>query len=174
MRNKIIIKILDNEIWLYKNNILYKEKTNEIMNNNFITNYKELTKELKKTIDKYKLSNLIIQNKINILINKLYCETNLYILKVVLYNLGFSNYKLIYEEDLYKDLNDKVLCIWKNNGIYFKNNTCYYIDINNKEAIKKIEKHTLLITSNKDIISSFSNNIIVYENLYDPIFKLVD
>jgi len=174
MKNKIIIKILDNEIWLYKNNILYKEKTNELMNNNFITNYKTLTKSLKKTIDKYKLSNLVIQNKINVLINKLYSETNLYILKVVLYNLGFSNYKLIYEEDLYKNLNNNVLCIWNSNGIYLKNNTCYYIDINNKEDVKQIEKNTLLITSNKDIINKLPNHLLVYENIYDPIFKLLE
>jgi len=106
---KILIKILDNEIWLYKNNKLYKEKTNEIIKDNFITRYKTLEKELKSIIDKYKLSGLVIQNILNILINKLYSETNLYILKTVLYNLGFSNYKLIYEEDLYKDLYKNIL-----------------------------------------------------------------
>lgn len=163
---------MDREIWLYKNNILYKEKTNEIMNNNFITNHKELTKSLKNTINKYKLSNMIIQNKIYIIINKLYCETNLYILKVVLYNLGFSNYKLIYEEDLYKNMNDKVLSTWKDNGIYLKNNVCYYIDIKNKQDLKLIEKDTLLITSNKDIINKINKNILLYENTTDPIFKL--
>ena len=72
IKNKIIIKILEDEIWLYKNNILYKEKTNKILENNFITNYKELTESLKNTINKYKLSNMFIQNKIYILINKLY------------------------------------------------------------------------------------------------------
>ena len=41
------------------------------MKNNFITNYKELTNRLKDMINKYKLSNMIIQNKLYILINKL-------------------------------------------------------------------------------------------------------
>jgi len=63
IKSKILIKILDNEIWLYKNNKLYKEKTNDIIENNFITNYKTLEKELKETINKYKLSNL--EYKIN-------------------------------------------------------------------------------------------------------------
>ena len=48
IKSKILIKILDNEIWLYKNNKLYKEKTNDMIENNFITNYKTLEKELKK------------------------------------------------------------------------------------------------------------------------------
>lgn len=166
------MKLLDNEIWLYKNNTLYKEKTEEILKNNFITNYKELTNKLKETINKYNLSNLVIQNKIYILINKLYCETNLYILKVVLYNLGFSNYKLIYEEDLYKDIFDNVLSIWKDNGIYLKNNTSYYFDIRNKKDISLINKNTLLITSNKDILNKINKDITLYENTQDPIFKL--
>ena len=143
------------------------------MNNNFITNSKELLKSLKNTINKYKLSNMLIQNKIYILINKLYCETNLYILKLTLFNIGFTNYKLIYEEDLYKDINNKVLSIWNTNGIYFKNNTCYYIDINNKQTLNHIEKNTILITNNKDIIKKLRKDIILYENTIDPIFKLV-
>ena len=64
MNNKIYIKILDNEIWISKNNKLYKEKTNTILENNFITNYKVLETNLKQIINKYKLTNLIIQNKI--------------------------------------------------------------------------------------------------------------
>ena len=166
--------MLDNEILIYKNNKLYKEKTKEIINNNFITNYKILTEYLKKTIDKYKLSNLIIQNKIYILINKLYCETNLYILKTIMYNLGFSNYKIIYEEDLYKNLYKNILSIWYSNGVYIKDNIEYYIDINNKLDIKKITNNTLLITSNKDIINKFTKDLIIYENTYDPIFKLIE
>jgi len=166
--------LLDNEILIYKNNKLYKEKTKEIINNNFITNYKILTEYLKKTIDKYKLSNLIIQNKIYILINKLYCETNLYILKTIMYNLGFSNYKIIYEEDLYKNLYKNILSIWYSNGVYIKDNIEYYIDINNKLDIKKITNNTLLITSNKDIINKFTKDLIIYENTYDPIFKLIE
>ena len=47
-----VFSIVNILIWLYKNNILYKEKTKEIMNNNFITNYKELTSCLKDTINK--------------------------------------------------------------------------------------------------------------------------
>lgn len=174
IKNKIIIKILEDEIWLYKNNILYKEKTNKILENNFITNYKELTESLKKTINKYKLSNMFIQNKIYILINKLYCETNLYILKFVLYNLGFSNYKLIYEEELYKDLHNSILSMWKDTGIYFKDNTSYYIDLKNKKDIKTIKENTLLITSNKEIKNKLNKDLLIYENTYDPIFKMID
>ena len=73
IKNHIYIKILDNEIWLYNKNNLYKEKTNNIMKNNFIINYKVLEDSLKRILTKYKLINLIIQNKIYILINKLYC-----------------------------------------------------------------------------------------------------
>ena len=72
IKNHIYIKILDNEIWLYNKNNLYKEKTNNIMKNNFIINYKELEDSLKRILTKYKLINLIIQNKIYFLINKLY------------------------------------------------------------------------------------------------------
>jgi len=144
------------------------------MKENFITNYKELNNKLKSTINKYKLSNMVIQNKIYILINKLYCETNLYIIKIVLYNLGFSNYKIIYEEELYSDMNNNVLSIWKDNGIYLKNNICYYIDVNKKEDLKNIEKDTLLITSNKNILDKLRLDILIYENTTDPIFKLAN
>ena len=142
------------------------------MHNNFITNYKTLTYSLKNAINKYKLSNMVIQNKIYILINKLYCETNLYILKVVLYNLGFSNYKLVYEEDLYKNIHNNILSIWKNNGIYIKNNMSYYININNKKDLNLINKDTLLITSNKEVIKKLKKDVLIYENTIDPIFKL--
>ena len=117
---------------------------------------------------------MVIQNKIYILINKLYCETNLYIIKIVLYNLGFSNYKIIYEEELYNDMNNNILSIWKDNGIYLKNNICYYIDINKKETLKNIEKDTLLITSNKNIVDKLRKDILIYENTTDPIFKLAN
>lgn len=117
---------------------------------------------------------MFIQNKIYILINKLYCETNLYILKLTLYNLGFSNYKLIYEEDLLKDLHNPILSIWNKTGIYLKDNISHYIDIKNKQHIKLIENNTLLITSNKDIIPNLPKNILIYENTTDPIFKMIE
>ena len=174
MNNKIYIKILDNEIWISKNNKLYKEKTNTILENNFITNYKVLETNLKQIINKYKLTNLIIQNKIYIIINKLYCETNLFILKTIMYNLGLSNYKLLYEEDLYKDLYPNILSIWKTNGIYIYNNVENYIDINNKNDIKKISTNTLLITSNKDALNILNKDLILYENDTNPIFDMIN
>lgn len=174
MNNKIYIKILDNEIWISKNNKLYKEKTNTILENNFITNYKVLETNLKQIINKYKLTNLIIQNKIYIIINKLYCETNLFILKTIMYNLGLSNYKLLYEEDLYKDIYPNILSIWKTNGIYIYNNVEKYIDINNKNDIKKISTNTLLITSNKDILNTLKKDLILYENDTNPIFDMIN
>ena len=174
MNNKIYIKILDNEIWISKNNKLYKEKTNTILENNFITNYKVLETNLKQIINKYKLTNLIIQNKIYIIINKLYCETNLFILKTIMYNLGLSNYKLLYEEDLYKDTYPNVLSIWKTNGIYIYNNVENYIDINNKNDIKKISTNTLLITSNKDVLNILNKDLILYENDTNPIFDMIN
>lgn len=174
MNNKIYIKILDNEIWISKNNKLYKEKTNTILENNFITNYKVLESNLKQIINKYKLTNLIIQNKIYIIINKLYCETNLFILKTIMYNLGLSNYKLLYEEDLYKDIYPNILSIWITNGIYIYNNVENYIDINNKNDIKKISTNTLLITSNKDILNILNKDLILYENDINPIFDMIN
>lgn len=174
MNNKIYIKILDNEIWVSKNNKLYKEKTNTILENNFITNYKVLEINLKQIINKYKLTNLIIQNKIYIIINKLYCETNLFILKTIMYNLGLSNYKLLYEEDLYKDIYPNILSIWKTNGIYIYNNVENYIDINNKNDIKKISTNTLLITSNKDVLNILNKDLILYENDTNPIFDMIN
>ena len=174
MNNKIYIKILDNEIWISKNNKLYKEKTNTILENNFITNYKVLETSLKQIINKYKLTNLIIQNKIYIIINKLYCETNLFILKTIMYNLGLSNYKLLYEEDLYKDIYPNILSIWITNGIYIYNNVENYIDINNKNDIKKIITNTLLITSNKDVLNILNKDLILYENDTNPIFDMIN
>ena len=174
MNNKIYIKILDNEIWISKNNKLYKEKTNTILENNFITNYKVLEINLKQIINKYKLTNIIIQNKIYIIINKLYCETNLFILKTIMYNLGLSNYKLLYEEDLYKDIYPNVLSIWITNGIYIYNNVENYIDINNKNDIKKISTNTLLITSNKDVLNILNKDLILYENDTNPIFDMIN
>lgn len=174
MNNKIYIKILDNEIWISKNNKLYKEKINTILENNFITNYKVLETNLKQIINKYKLTNLIIQNKIYIIINKLYCETNLFILKTIMYNLGLSNYKLLYEEDLYKDIYPNILSIWKTNGIYIYNNVENYIDINNKNDIKKISTNTLLITSNKDVLNILNKDLILYENDTNPIFDMIN
>ena len=174
MNNKIYIKILDNEIWISKNNKIYKEKTDTILENNFITNYKTLETNLKQILNKYKLTNLIIQNKIYIIINKLYCETNLFILKTVMYNLGLSNYKLLYEEDLYKDIYPNILSIWKTNGIYIYNNVENYIDINNKNDIKKISTNTLLITSNKDVLNILNKDLILYENDTNPIFDMIN
>lgn len=174
MNNKIYIKILDNEIWISKNNKLYKEKTNTILENNFITNYKVLETNLKQIINKYKLTNLIIQNKIYIIINKLYCETNLFILKTIMYNLGLSNYKLLYEEDLYKDIYPNILSIWITNGIYIYNNVENYIDINNKNDIKKISTNTLIITSNKDVLNILNKDLILYENDTNPIFDMIN
>lgn len=174
IKSKILIKILDDEIWLYKNNKIYKEKINEVMRDNFIINYKILEKELKKIIDKYKLSGLVIQNKLNILINKLYCETNLYVLKTILYNLGFSNYKLIYEEDLYKDLYKNILCVWNYNGVYIENDKETYINLYKKEDIKKIKQNTLVITHNKYIIKRINKGIITYEESEIPIFKMIN
>ena len=174
MNNKIYIKILDNEIWISKNNKLYKEKTNTILENNFITNYKVLETNLKQIINKYKLTNLIIQNKIYIIINKLYCETNLFILKTIMYSLGLSNYKLLYEEDLYKDIYPNILSIWKTKGIYIYNNVENYIDINNKNDIKKISTNTLLITSNKDVLNILNKDLILYENDTNPIFDMIN
>lgn len=174
MNNKIYIKILDNEIWISKNNKLYKEKTNTILENNFITNYKVLETNLKQIINKYKLTNLIIQNKIYIIINKLYCETNLFIIKTIMYNLGLSNYKLLYEEDLYKDIYPNILSIWITNGIYIYKNVENYIDINNKNDIKKISTNTLLITSNKDILNILNKDLILYENDTNPIFDMIN
>ena len=166
--------MLDNEIILSKNNKIFIEKTDNIMENNFIKNYKQLEVHLKRVINKYKLSNNFIQNKIYILINKLYCETNLYVLKTIMYNLGFSNYKLIYEENLYKDLYPNILSIWNTNGIYIKNNVEYYIDINNKNDLKRLLPNTLLITANKDTINKINKDIIQYEHTDYPVFKMIN
>ena len=89
-----------------------------------------------------------------------------------MYNLGFSNYKLIYEEDIYKNIFPNILSIWNNNGI--KNNVEYYIDINNKNDLKKIIPNTLLITSNKNIINTINKDILQYEYDYYPIFKMIE
>lgn len=173
IKNHIYIKILDSEIWLYNKNNLYKEKTNNIMKNNFIINYKELEDSLKRILTKYKLINLIIQNKIYILINKLYCETNLFVIKNIMYNLGLSNYKIIYEEDLYKDLYSNILSIWNTNGVYLNNNVENYIDINNKNDLKLISDNTLLITNNKNILNKINKEILLYENDTNPIFEMI-
>lgn len=174
IKNHIYIKILDNEIWLYNKNNLYKEKTNNIMKNNFIINYKVLEDSLKRILTKYKLINLIIQNKIYILINKLYCETNLFVIKNIMYNLGLSNYKIIYEEDLYKDLYSNILSIWNTNGVYLNNNVENYIDINNKNDLKLINDNTLLITNNKNILNKINKEILLYENDTNPIFEMIN
>ena len=168
------LKILDKEVWLFKNNKVYIEKSNRIMDNNFIVNYKELENIFKTIIKKYKLNSTIFQNKIIILINKLYCETNIFVIKQIMYNLGYNNYSFIYEEDLYKDLYTNIISIWKDNGIYIKNNVESYIDINNKNDIKKIKSNTLLITSNKEIIDRLNKDIIIYEETDYPIFKMIN
>ena len=98
----------------------------------------------------------------------------MFILKTIMYNLGFSNYKLIYEEDLYKNIYPNILSIWNDNGIYIKNNVEKYIDINNKDDIKKISTNTLLITSNKNVYKKINKDLILYEFTEYPIFKLLD
>ena len=135
-----IIKILDNEIWVYKNKELDKIKSNE-------------------------------------LINKLYCETNIFIIKNVLYNLGLNNYKFIYEEDYYINLNGSILSIWNTIGIFIKDNKEYYIDLINKINIDKIKDTKLLITLNKEIIKDIldiNKDIVIYENTKDSIFSMID
>ena len=91
-----------------------------------------------------------------------------------MYNLGLSNYKLLYEEDLYKDIYPNILSIWITNGIYIYNNVENYIDINNKNDIKKISTNTLLITSNKDILNILNKDLILYENDTNPIFDMIN
>ena len=91
-----------------------------------------------------------------------------------MYNLGLSNYKLLYEEDLYKDIYPNILSIWKTNGIYIYNNVENYIDINNKNDIKKISTNTLLITSNKDVLNILNKDLILYENDTNPIFDMIN
>lgn len=174
IKNKIILKLLDNEILLYKNKKIYKIKTEQYIKNNYIFNYKILLNTLKKVITKYKLSNIFIQNKLLILINKLYCETNYLVLKIVMNELGFSNYKLIYEEDLYKNMYPSILSLWNDKGIYLNNDVEKYIDINNKKDIRMLTTDTLLITNNKNIISKLNKDIIIYEDTDYPIFKLLE
>lgn len=174
IKNKIILKLLDNEILLYKNKKIYKIKTEQYIKNNYIFNYKILLNTLKKVITKYKLSNIFIQNKLLILINKLYCETNYLVLKIVMNELGFSNYKLIYEEDLYKNMYPSILSLWNDKGIYLNNDVEKYIDINNKKNIRMLTTNTLLITNNKNVISKLNKDIIIYEDTDYPIFKLLE
>ena len=172
MKKTILIKILNNEIWIFKNNELLIEKTQTIINNNFITNYETLTKSLKKIINKHKILNNIIQNNIYIIINKLYCETNLFIIKHVMYNLGIVNYKLIYEEDIYKEYNKSILSYWKDCGIYIDNEKEIYIDYktNLNDLLKE---NTLVITADKDIITRINKKILIYENTICTIFSIL-
>lgn len=174
IKNKIILKLLDNEILLYKNKKIYKIKTEQYIKNNYIFNYKILLNTLKKVITKYKLSNIFIQNKLLILINKLYCETNYLVLKIIMNELGFSNYKLIYEEDLYKNMYPSILSLWNDKGIYLNNDVEKYIDINNKTDVRMVTADTLLITNNKNVISKLNKDIIIYEDTDYPIFKLLE
>ena len=172
MKSTILIKFLDEEIWLYKKNELIKEATEKIISNNFITNNKSLEKSLKIIFNKHKILNSIIQNNIYILINKLYCETNKYIIKNVMYNLGISNYKLIYEEDLYNEYNTNILSYWNNNGIYINNNREFYIDY--KTNLSNIlEDGALVITANREILSYINKKIIVYEDTICPVFNII-
>lgn len=173
--NKIIIKILDSEIWIYKDNKLIKNKTTLVMKDNFIVNNTNLYKQLKKILNNLKLKNKIFQNKYIILINKLYCETNLSVLKDIMYNLGITNYSFKYEEDLYSNLFDNVLCIWNDNGVYKQNNYEIFININDLKNINFPKEKVFLITSNSKIINDIKKilpNIIVYENTIDSIFKI--
>lgn len=142
------------------------------MKNNFITNYKTLYKRLQKIIIKHKITNVIFQNEINIVINKLYCETNIFILKNVMYNLSITNYKIIYEEDYYKNINNKILCMWDNIGIYIDNNNENFVDY--KTNINElIDDNTLVITTNKSIIEKINKKILLYENTKCPVFNMI-
>ncbi len=171
---KLIIKLLDNEIWIYKNSKILKSKAPKIMNDNFIINDKVLANSLKEILNSKKIKNKIIQNKIYILINKLYCETNLSIIKDIMYNLGFFKYEFIYEEDLYANLSKNIISIWINNGIYLNKEKEQFIT---KEEInqKNFNEKTLLITSNSNLLKNiaYKSNIIIYENTYDPIFSML-
>ena len=174
IKNKIILKLLDNEMLLSKNKKIYKIRTEQYIKNNYIFNYKILLNTLKKVITEYKLSNIFIQNKLLILINKLYCETNYLVLKIIMNELGFSNYKLIYEEDLYKNMYPSILSLWNDKGIYLNNDVEKYIDMNNKTAVRMVTADTLLITNNKNVISKLNKDIIIYEDIDYPIFKLLE
>ena len=173
--NKIIMKLLDSEIWIYNHKLLIKNNTKTILKNNFIINNKTLQEELKKIITKHKLKNTILQNKIIILINKLYCETNISIIKDIMYNLGFSNYKLVYEEELYKDINKNILSIWNTNGIFIQGDKEEYIELHDIKNFNEIK--CLLITSCKEVIETIKQyfpNMIIYENTKDAIFNMID
>ncbi len=144
------------------------------MKNNFIIDNGKLSDCLKNIIKKLKLNNSIIQNKIHIIINKLYCESNKYIIKNILYNFGLNNYVYTYEEDLYKDLNGSILSIWKNNGILYNATKEEFVELCD---IEKIKEANILITETKDIIDyikSINKNIIIYEDIKHPIFSLLE
>ena len=172
MKQTILLKILNTEIWIYKNNELLKEKTNKIIENNFITNYKMLYEDIKKIFNKYKITNTIIQNNIYIIINKLYCNTNIYVIKNIMYNLGITNYKLIYEEDIYNKFNNNILSYWNDNGIYISNGREIYVDYKTNLS-NLIEDNTLIITANKDILNYINKKYILYENTICPIFSIL-
>ena len=173
MKNTILIKILDEEIWMFKNNELIKEKTQLIMTNNYIINHKILLNSLKSILNKYKITNTIIQSNIYIIINKLYCETNIYVIKSILYNLGITNYKFIYEEDVYKEYNKNILSYWSNNGIYISNDREFYIDYKTNLS-NLIEEDTLVITANKDLLNYINKKILIYENTTCPVFSIIN
>lgn len=172
MKNSILIKVLDNEIWMFKDNELIKMKTQTMITNNFITNYKVLLNSLKNMLSKHKVTNTLIQNNILIIINKLYCETNIFVLKNIMYNLGITNYKFIYEEDVYKNLNKKILSFWNDNGIYISNDREFYVDYKTN-LTNLVEENALIITANKDILSYINKKILVYENTTCPIFSII-
>ena len=172
MKNTILIKFLDEEIWIFKNNELIKEKTQRMIMNNYITNYKVLHDNFKKILNKYKITSAIIQNNIYILINKLYCETNKYVIKNIMYNLGLTNYKFIYEEDIYKDFSKNILSYWSDNGIYINNDREFYIDYKTNLS-NLIEENTLVITSNKDILNYINKKVLIYENTICPVFSIL-
>ena len=89
-----------------------------------------------------------------------------------MYNLGITNYKLIYEEDLYNEYNTNILSYWTNNGVYINNNREFYVDY--KTNLSNIlEEGALVITANKDILPYLKKKITVYENTICPIFTIL-
>ena len=67
-----------------------------------------------------------------------------------------------------------ILSLWNDKGIYLNNDVEKYIDINNKTDVRMVTADTLLITNNKNVISKLNKDIIIYEDIDYPIFKLLE
>ncbi len=180
MKKYIILKFTDSNIYLYnsktKNIIIEKIITKyKIIQNTKIIDIEQFINILEKTIKKYKLNNLLLKNKIYILIPSYYNKTDIFLLNYTFKNLNYYKYYFIKENTLYDYLlneNNIIIDLWDNYGekTFYIENQIVTIPIDKKDI--NITEKQLIINNTEQKKHLKNKNVIYLEYKKMPLFQM--